>query len=159
MVAGDVKFQVVFDSESVSSYRLVGYENRILDKEDFDDDRKDAGEVGAGHQVTVCYEIKLTERAEPRSLMTLKARYKKPGESLSLLNEYSIGSDAIRDEVSDDTKFICAVIETAMVLHESSYLNGIDIDRISAEFDSLTLSDPYKLEFRELIRGLVRTKQ
>lgn len=157
-VADDVKLQVVFDSESVSSYRLVGYENRILDKEDFDDDRKDAGEVGAGHQVTVCYEIELTEMAEPRTLMTLKVRYKKPGESLSLLNEYGIGSDTIRDEMSDDTKFICAVIETAMVLHESPYLNGIDIDRISEKLDSLTLSDPYKLEFRELIRGLVRTK-
>ena len=62
-VAKDVKFQLEFNSEQVSKYRLIGYETRMLNTEDFDDDTKDAGDVGAGHSITVCYEIMLTDRA------------------------------------------------------------------------------------------------
>ncbi|NTX53661.1 von Willebrand factor type A domain-containing protein [Myxococcus sp. CA039A] len=77
VVAKDVKLQVEFDPKAVSRYRLLGYENRMLSKEQFRDDRVDAGEVGAGHSVTALYEVKLNKPAP--SLGTLRIRYKAPG--------------------------------------------------------------------------------
>lgn len=65
VVAGDAKAQVVFDADTVSDYRLIGYENRMLDDEDFTDDTVDAGEIGAGHHVTVLYEVRLADASEP----------------------------------------------------------------------------------------------
>ncbi len=76
VIARDVKIQVVFDPAAVSRYRLLGYENRRLEREDFADDRKDAGEIGAGHAVSALYEIKLTTR--PADLGTVRVRYKAP---------------------------------------------------------------------------------
>ena len=87
-VANDVKLQMEFDLNAVDSYRLIGYNNRILDKEDFENDAKDAGDVGASHQVTVVYEVKLAEQTPgANSLGTLRVRYKNPGQPVSMLNE------------------------------------------------------------------------
>ncbi len=155
-VAEDVKLQLEFNSEKVDSYRLIGYENRVMNNEDFENDAKDAGEVGASHQVTVCYEIKLKEnRSDEGGFITLRVRYKNPGETLSLLNEYEIGEDDISQEMSDDQRFICALIETCMILRKSQYLGDITVGGIRRELDSLDLTDPYKIEFRELIHTLV----
>jgi Ca-activated chloride channel family protein len=161
-VAEDVKLQIEFSPEYISSYRLIGYENRLLNKEDFEDDTKDAGEVGASHQVTVCYEIKL--KANPISslipnLLTLRIRYKNPGESLSLLNEYTYGEETVRvgNEISDDIKFICALIETSMILHNSEYAKNITIDDVLETLESLDIDSSFeKNEFRELIRKLAQ---
>ena len=166
-VAEDVKLQITFDKTFVDSYRLVGYENRLLQKEDFEDDTKDAGDVGAGHTVTVCYELILTEAAESaisrtgedavaeqQQWLSLAVRHKAPGENESQLNEYSIGNGQFGD-ASDDVKFMCAVIETAMLLHESEYLVDISLENIISSLDELDLSDDiYKEEFRELLKKL-----
>lgn len=164
-VAEDVKLQITFDKTYVESYRLVGYENRLLEKEDFEDDTKDAGDVGAGHTVTVCYELILTEAVESsisvtggeipeQQWMTLAVRHKAPGETQSQLNEYSIGSKQYGG-ATDDIKFMCAVIETAMLLHESEYLVDISLENIISSLDGLDLSgDAYKEEFRELLKKL-----
>ena len=156
-VAEDVKLQLEFNADKVDSYRLVGYENRVMANEDFENDQKDAGEVGASHQVTVCYEIKLKENVSDKDcdLAVLRVRYKNPGESLSLLNEYEIGEDDFSHEPSDDQRFICAVIETCMIIRKSQYLGDITAEIIRRELDSLDLTDPYKAEFRELLRTLV----
>lgn len=155
-VANDVKLQITFDPACIASYRLIGYENRILDQEDFEDDTKDAGEVGAGHQVTVCYELTLTAKAaENEEWMKLAVRYKRPGESKSQLNEYGIGKADVR-EPDDDFRFQSALILTAMVLHNSQYLNDHDLNSISELLSSLELSSaPDRSEFRDLIRKLV----
>ncbi len=101
-IAKDVKIQIEFNPAKVKEYRLVGYENRLLDKEDFNDDKKDAGEIGSGHSVTALYELVLSDGTfnkgkvddlnyqtgnivPSEDLMTLKVRYKKPGEETSKL--------------------------------------------------------------------------
>ena len=162
-VAEDVKLQVDFNSARVESYRLIGYENRLLANEDFENDQKDAGEVGASHQVTVCYEIKLREPSADGEmddmslspLMTLRFRYKNPGEPISNLNEYGIGPDQISNEMSDDMKFITSVIETCMILRSSKYIGDITIEDVMQTLSSLTLEDPYKAEFYEILQTLV----
>ena len=131
----------------------------MLDKEDFEDDTKDAGEVGASHQVTVCYEIRL--KANPISsliprLLTLRVRYKNPGESLSLLNEYVVGEDKFALQPSEDTCFISALVELTTLLRNRDYEGNITVQGILAELDSLTLTDSYKIEFRELVRRLAQ---
>ncbi len=158
-VADDVKLQITFDLQYVLQYRLVGYENRLLNKEDFEDDTKDAGEVGSGHTVTVLYELILADQTtvlkpdEP--WMKLAIRYKDPGQDFSHLNEYNIGKESLAYEApSSDFKFACAVAETSMLLRKSTLLGDIGIDDILSTLNSLALNDPYKLEFRELIKTL-----
>ena len=162
-VAEDVKLQIEFNSQLVESYRLVGYENRILNKEDFEDDTKDAGEVGSSHQVTVCYEIKLaplvndSTEVSSLSLMTLRVRYKNLGEPISLLNEYPMGYDIIDAEADEDMRFISAVIETCMILHKSEHLGEITIESIIEELESLNLTSyPERAEFLELLKKLAK---
>ncbi len=160
-VAKDVKLQLTFDSASVAKYRLIGYESRMLNTEDFEDDTKDAGEVGAGHTVTVCYEIMLNESTaeaqEPRTLAALGIRYKAPDSDVSVPLEYAIKEDILTDTPSEDFRFICAVIETSMILNGSRYnAGGVTMQKVAEQLSALDLSgDIYKAEFREIINGLV----
>lgn len=161
-VAEDVKLQLTFDKDYIDSYRLVGYENRILNKEDFEDDTKDAGEVGAGHMVTVCYELILTEKAkteESGDWMKLAMRYKAPGTSESVLREYPIGKSVYTETPDDDFRFICAVAETSMILHKSKYVDELGMDDVLTKLSSLDLSgDADKAEFADLVKKLVVKK-
>ena len=154
-VANDVKLQITFDPAAIASYRLIGYENRILKEEDFTDDTKDAGEVGAGHQVTVCYElIPAVGIADNPDWMTLKVRYKPIGSIESVENQYPIGSSS-QKEPDADFRFITAVIETAMVLHNSKYLGDINLHNVSDILNSLDLSStPERAEFKALIQKI-----
>lgn len=157
-VAEDVKLQLTFDPEHVSSYRLVGYENRLLNNEDFEDDTKDAGEVGAGHSVTVCYELILTEGAmtDDGEWMKLAIRYRLPSDAESTLREYSIDRSVYTDAADDEFKFVCAVIETAMIIHRSPYIDELGIGDVLTLLSTLDLtSDQYKTEFADIVRTLV----
>lgn len=166
-VADDVKLQLTFSPEYVESYRLVGYENRVMATEDFIDDSKDAGEVGSGHTVTVCYELILTDTAKKQvssdamadKWFTLAVRHKEPGEDISKLNEYSFGCE-IYAEASDEMRFICAVIETSMLIHDSKYISEqSDIRSLSDVVELLGnrgLNDVYKEQFVELLKKLIR---
>ncbi len=158
-VANDVKLQVEFDPQLVEEYRLIGYENRKLEADDFDNDRKDAGEVGASHQITVVYEIKPGQQTpgNDNDPITLRVRYKEPGQTLSLLNEYVIEGFWNPQAPSEDMKFITAVIETAALLRNSKYDGEITIESISAQLEALTLNDSYKEEFREIVKTLCDT--
>ncbi len=159
-VAQDVKLQVEFDPARVAAYRLIGYENRLLNQEDFEDDTKDAGEVGSGHQVTVLYEMTLAEGARTEDAwLKLAVRYKNPGESNSLLNEYTLGKAQLRSNISDELRFLNCVVQTAMLLHNSTYLQGTTLTSVLEELDSLDLSEPTRVEFRELIRRLEQTSR
>ena len=158
-VAKDVKMQITFDTAYVSAFRLIGYENRVLNEEDFTDDTKDAGEVGAGHQVTVCYELTLTEdaMAEGASWLELAVNYKLPDETVSVFpNLYSIGYANYSKMPDEDRAFMIAVIETCMLLHNSKYLpEGFDLDNILHSLNALDLSDhPERAEFRTLLSML-----
>lgn len=157
-VAEDVKLQLEFNPKLVASYRLVGYENRVMANEDFENDKKDAGEVGASHQVTVCYEIKLAAYENDKSpvspFVTLRVRYKNPGEPMSHLNEYYVTN--LESAASEDEKFLCAVIETCMILHNSEYVGDITLEDIAETLSALDLADyPERAEFYELVKQLI----
>ena len=140
-VAKDVKVQVEFNPRFVAAYRLIGYENRLLRKEDFNNDRKDAGEMGAGHTVTALYEIvpvgenvpatvdPLKYQPQPKpaaaissnstELMTVKVRYKEPQGDTSRLLEFPVRSDAPR--MTPNLGFAAAVAEYGMLLRRSEH--------------------------------------
>ena len=143
-VASDVKIQVEMNPSEVGSYRLIGYENRLLRKEEFEDDDADAGELGAGQTVTAFYEIAparrapaaapaaklryqgdapLTDAARDGELMTLKVRYKLPGQSSSQLAVWPIRDDGRGplDETSRDFRFASAVVAFGLSLRSSPY--------------------------------------
>ncbi len=156
-IAKDVKLQMTFSQEHVEAYRLVGYENRLLNKEDYTDDSKDAGDLGAGHSITVCYEIKLKESAAEASepWMTLGIRYKEPSEDISREQICDFGVSEYTDTPNDTFKFACSVIEMSMILHESEYIKSITVSDIKESLNSLDLSqDEYKSEFASLINKL-----
>lgn len=143
-IAKDVKLQIEFNPAQVAGYRLIGYENRMLEKEDFNDDQKDAGELGAGHTVTAMYEIipagtsskYLTSVDELKyqntdtkgskkyseELMTLKLRYKKPDGLKSQLIEHAVMDQNVElKEASQNFLWAAAVAEFGMLLRESEY--------------------------------------
>ena len=158
-VAKDVKMQITFDETYVSSYRLIGYENRILNEEDFTDDTKDAGDVGAGHQITVCYELTLTDAAmaEGANWLELAVNYKLPNDTASVFpNLYNIGYADYKKVPDADRTFMIAVIETCMLLHNSNYLpKDFDLDNVLHSLNALDLSDsPERAEFRDLLAKL-----
>jgi len=139
-IAKDVKIQVEFNPAAVTGYRLIGYENRILRREDFNDDKKDAGEIGAGHSVTAIYEIvpagveietstvdplkyqrgpQQTAAASSGELMTVKLRYKAPdGEESRLL---SVTLDDRPRPLAPNLGFASAVAEVGMLLAQSKH--------------------------------------
>lgn len=155
-VANDVKLQITFDPVYVEKYRLIGYENRVMNEEDFNDDTKDAGEVGAGHTVTVCYEITLSNTAPEQDsrLMKLAVRWKNPGQSESEEREYDIGASHVIDTPDDDVLFASAVIETAMLLHNSRYKGNASLENVLALLADMQQKDFYQAEFEQLIREL-----
>lgn len=162
-VANDVKLQVTFDPVYVRKYRLIGYENRVMTEEDFYDDTKDAGEVGAGHTLTVCYQIRLTDTAtdpetQAADWFKLAVRWKEPGQSESEEREYGIGSAHVKSELNDDALFACAIIETAMLLHKSEYAGDASLESIVTLLGNMQQKDFYQAEFEQLIRKLKSTE-
>lgn len=156
-VAKDVKLQVTFDAGTVSEYRLIGYENRLMTQQDFEDDTKDAGELGAGHCVTVCYELKLNTEPEEGAdhMFDLSVRYKKPDEDQSLLNEYSFLKSVTAAEADADTDLIAALCETAMILHKSEFGGDLTLKDVLKLLEAHDYSpDGYKEQFVSLISKL-----
>lgn len=139
-IAKDVKFQLEFNPAHVQEYRLIGYENRMLNAQDFADDKKDAGEMGAGHTVTALYEIvpataagvsnellyqtiNLSEKAKrSKDLITLKLRYKDPQGSSSKLIEQAVKNIPLQPlQTSTNFRFSAAVAQFAMLLRNSEH--------------------------------------
>lgn len=149
-IAKDVKIQVEFNPENVQAYRLIGYENRLLEDQDFNDDKKDAGEIGAGHTVTALYEIipqgvpYETADIDPlkyqqskarlvtnksNEWMTVKMRYKKPNGDKSILLEQVVMEPSSLDH-SANLQFAAAVASFGMILRDSEYLGESDFDLV-----------------------------
>ena len=138
-VAKDVKVQIEFNPSEVEGYRLLGYENRRLAAKDFNDDKKDAGEIGSGHTMTAFYEIipagtgemgagtdplkyQKSETAKSGELMTVKMRYKKPdGDRSILIEKAHTAAEMTRKEPSVDFRFASAVAEFALLLEDSKH--------------------------------------
>jgi Ca-activated chloride channel family protein len=121
-IAKDVKIQLEFNPATVKSYRLLGYENRMLNKEDFEDDKKDAGEIGAGHTVTALYEVELVNETPTDKLLTLNLRFKEPKGATSRLITYDIKKTSTAfAKCSEDFRFSASVASFAMLLRNSSH--------------------------------------
>ena len=151
-IAKDVKIQIEFNPVFVKEYRLVGYENRLLNEEDFDNDKKDAGELGAGHTVTALYEIvpvndgtdqlrkliyqqstTLPDASETIELATIKFRYKKPDGDKSILMVETIPHTALPiGQTSDNFRFSAAVAGFGMLLRDSEYKGSMDYNQVLA---------------------------
>jgi len=172
-IAKDVKIQIEFNPAYVSAYRLIGYENRMLNKEDFNDDTKDAGEIGSGHSMTAIYEIipagvesnlvasvdalkyqkEQKEKANlvyNNELATLKFRYKLPDEDISKKITLIISPTANSiEQNTSNVNFAIAVAEFGMLLRGSSYAQQSSIDQINTLAKNSTVSD--KQEFLNLV--------
>ncbi|MEO2062833.1 MAG: von Willebrand factor type A domain-containing protein [Christiangramia sp.] len=172
-IAKDVKIQVEFNPGKVAAYRLIGYENRLLNDEDFNDDQKDAGELGSGHTVTALYEIipvgvkskflkevddlkysKMKNKDFGEELLTVKFRYKEPDGNNSKLITKTVNSPETRKEPSEDLKFMSAVAIFGMNLRESEYANncGNEVVIDLAEAGRGADGDGYRAEFIRLVK-------
>lgn len=174
-IAKDVKIQVEFNPVKVQAYRLIGYENRLLNDEDFKDDTKDAGELGSGHTVTALYEIipvgvkskylkdidnlKYTKQITTNytdEMLTVKFRYKEPDgdKSKLLVKTVSDGNNAI-ENASEDLKFSAAVALFGMQLRNSEFINTkkkADVIAL-AEAGKGIDKDGYRAEFIRLVKS------
>jgi Ca-activated chloride channel family protein len=177
-IAKDVKFQIEFNPVKVKSYRLIGYENRLLNDEDFNDDTKDAGEMGAGHNVTALYELipagsdekapsidplkyqntlrnDISEDNSSFEYLTIKLRYKKPDGNKSMLLEKPVmGYISQLEDASDNLKFAAAISEFGMILRNSEFKGSATLESASllAKAGRGEDEDGYRSELIRLIK-------
>lgn len=178
-IAKDVKIQVEFNPAEVAAYRLVGYENRVMANRDFDNDRKDAGDIGAGHTVTALYELvpahgnhaaaegdrplkyqrvaeeDLSENAQSGELLTLRLRYKEPDQDESRLLEFvAKDTDARFGRASADFRFASAVAAFGMVLRGSPQRGEATLAAVEEYAAGALGKDPngHRAEFLDLVR-------
>ncbi|MES3016892.1 MAG: VWA domain-containing protein [Bacteroidota bacterium] len=177
-VAKDVKLQVEFNPARVRAYRLIGYENRLLNKEDFNNDQKDAGDMGSGHTVTALYEIipagvkssfiesvddlKYQNNPTPKStlhsteLMTVKLRYKAPDKDESKLISKSVSAQTVTwEKTSSDFRFSAAVAGYGMLLRNSEFKQNANYKSVLnwAEGSIGKDKEGYRAEFLTLVRS------
>ena len=180
-IAKDVKIQVEFNPAKVAGYRLIGYENRLLADRDFNDDQKDAGEIGAGHSVTALYEVVPAgqnienpgvdelrySQVEPSDtkfnaeLLTVKLRYKQPeGDESKLLTMGLLDRDNAFENASENLRFASAVAGFGMILRDSNYKGNANLSSIWQIANSARGNDlkNYRGEFLELIEKARRMK-
>ena len=175
-IAKDVKFQLEFNPARVKAYRLIGYENRLLNDEDFNDDKKDAGEMGSGHSVTALYEIipagsdEAVGKTDPlkyqgnskqmkpnpdAELLTVKLRYKQPDGATSILYENPVKGEVRQFEASSENfRFAAAVAEFGMVLRNSEYKFQASFEHLLSFAQNARGSDEegYRGEFIKLVK-------
>jgi len=176
-IAKDVKIQIEFNPAHVQAYRLIGYENRLLAREDFNDDTKDAGELGAGHTVTALYELVPADvefvapsvdslryqrvglhpdAVTSNEVMTVKLRYKDPDGSTSKLITRSLPAGSrTRSRSSDNFRFSAAVAQFGMLLRDSEFKGSTTYDQIVELASSAMGADVegYRHEFVSLVRS------
>jgi Ca-activated chloride channel family protein len=159
-VAKDVKAGITFNPEYVESYRLIGYENKQLSQDQFEDPNTDAGEVGSGHKLTVAYEIVLTDKAlvNGENLADVIVKYKPTenvGGDATTEQELVLGvtTDAYRQDLSRDNEFVAAVVEFALILRNSQYKGDANLEDLIARLDNMDFAnDEDRTEFREIVK-------
>ena len=176
-IAKDVKLQIEFNPAKVKAYRLIGYENRMLKNEDFNNDKKDAGDLGSGHTVTALYEIipvgveseffkvddlkyqhtTMDPKAQnSKELMTIKFRYKKPDEDVSKLIVHPlIDSNIILSKTSDNFRWSASVAAFGMLLRDSEYIKNFNYDAVvqMAQNSKGEDKEGYRIEFINMVKS------
>ncbi|MFT3694876.1 MAG: von Willebrand factor type A domain-containing protein [Kofleriaceae bacterium] len=181
-VAKDVKLQIEFNPSQVAGYRLIGYEKRILEDKDFNDDKKDSGDMGAGHNVTAMYEIIPAGQEVPGSkvdalkyqktstqqagasdeLMTVKVRYKQPdGKTSKLLSQPVKQAHTPLAQTSIDFRFAVAVAGFGMMLRESPNRGNLSWDEVQKLADGSVGPDAegYRRELTQLVKIAAKLKR
>ena len=157
-VAKDVKIQVTFDPKTVQSYRLIGYENRVLAHEDFNDDKKDAGEIGANHRVTALYDIVPAKGAGKGSRYgKIALRFKEPDGVTSRLVETNVeDSGTSFESATTDFRFAASVAGFGMLLRGSKYAGDLSYDQVESMAKASVGDDPdgHRKEFVSLVRSM-----
>lgn len=153
VVAKDAKIGVEFNSEVVETFRLIGYESKMMSEEEFEDVNKDAGEIGSGHTVTAVYEIKLKENAMG-NIATAEVKYKHPetDESDSVSKTYT--TDDYTQTPDEDSVFIGCVVEYGLLLRESQYKGDASFENVIQRLSALDCvqTDQFKAEFLQLVQ-------
>lgn len=183
-IAKDVKLQIEFNPAHVKAYRLIGYENRMLRNEDFNNDKKDAGDLGSGHTVTAMYEIipvgveseflkiddltyqtnKISQAAyRSEEIMTIKLRYKKPDAQVSQLIVHPLKDQNVpMEETSENFRWAASVAAFGMLLRESEYIKSFSYDDVAQLAQGAKGKDKegYRAEFIRIVKsfGLVASK-
>ena len=149
-VAKDAKIQVEFNPEYVTKYRLIGYENKMMTEQEFEDNQTDAGEIGEGHTVIAIYEVELKDKDITDYILNTKLRYKDVNTNEDIEVVDSIGKIG---QMSEDFKFASAVCEFALLLRNSTYKGEATYEHLISVLEELDLNDDYfKLEFLELVK-------
>jgi Ca-activated chloride channel family protein len=175
VVAKDVKLQVEFNPKRVGAYRLIGYENRLMRDQDFNDDKKDAGDMGSGHTVTALYEIvpagvpipvpgtdplkyqqpaKAAPAADSDEWFTVKLRYKDPDADKSqLLSQVLSGPPTRLPDTTADFRFAAAVASFGMLLRDSPYRGEATYAALRKQAKEALADDPggHRAGFLELV--------
>lgn len=158
-VAKDVKVQVTFNPDLVEEYRLIGYENRVLQQDDFTDDSKDAGEIGAGQTITALYEIKPRTVADFKMhpSFTIDFRYKKPAEATSsglTLDIYDEGNSFAQS--SENMRFASSLAALGLYLRNSTYKGSVSLGEIKTWAAGATRFDPngYRAKHLQLLNSI-----
>lgn len=173
-VAKDVKLQVEFNPKRVESYRLIGYENRVMAAKDFNDDTKDGGEIGAGHCVVALYEVvpagsgssqlryqEEEEQTKQESkyadeYCAISIRYKEPDGNESKLLTYPVNLKVESATPSDDFLFAAYVAETGMILKDSDYVEKMKLTDVYEDLKDLQIQDENRKEFVQLLEELIK---
>ncbi|MCR5728677.1 MAG: von Willebrand factor type A domain-containing protein [Lachnospiraceae bacterium] len=175
-VAKDVKIQLEFNPAEIKGYRLIGYENRTMAAEDFNDDKKDGGEIGAGHTVTALYEVALkdSEQEIPEveskytaktsddtdstssEYLTVNIRYKEPDGDTSSLITRPVDSLSYTDTMSENLSWAAGVAQAGMLIRKSEYAGTSTLEDVISRLSGLnsTKEDEYRKEFCEMLENI-----
>ena len=171
-VAKDVKFQLEFNPAMVKGYRQIGYENRAMATEDFADDSKDGGEIGAGHNVTVLYEIALTDSEQELpeidskyskvvadsnvsgEYLTVNIRSKAPDGDTSTLIQKAVDDSVFSEKMSENMSWAAGVAQAGMLIRKSEFAGTSTMDGVIERLSELNITgkDEYRKEFCELMK-------
>ena len=162
-VAKDAKIGVEFNPDVVSKYRLLGYDTKLLSQEQFEDEKTDAGEIGAGHTVTAVYEIELKSNEDgdfvQGNVATAELKYKKPATSDAETEQnksvsFTFTTEHYTETPTDDCVFIGCVLEYGLILRESKYKSDASLNAVIARLETLSAylaDDEFKQNFAELV--------
>lgn len=158
-IAKDVKANIGFNSNIVDTFRLIGYESNILDDEEYEDDTTDAGEIGSGFSLTICFELHIKPEADlsvnTENFGQVNLKYKNPDDDVNAPSKeltLPVEASCYKTTLSDTDVFVSSVVEFALIAIESEYKADASLDNVISSLESLNLTDKYKLEFLQVVK-------
>lgn len=157
-IAKDVKAKIVFNADTVKNFRLLGYENNVISSDDYEDDTTDAGEIGTGFTLSLCFEIQLNDGvdlSQDLDIANVNIRYKdakSTPEDISSELDLPIDSKCYTDVPSQDDRFVSSVVEFALILLDSRYKADSNLTNVIARLQSMEFDDEDKSQFLQVVK-------